>query len=78
MHLMPDGMPDLAVLEADTVIVLCDGETEEGPGWVEPFLRSVNQRARVVFHCVRIGAAGDGTLEKLAGGSGGDFVRVDG
>ncbi len=78
LRIAPDGTPDLAVLEADTVIVLCDGETAEGPGWVEPFLRAANQRARVVFHCVQIGASGDGTLEKLAAGSGGDFVRVDG
>lgn len=74
----PDGLPDLAVLEADTVIVLCDGETAEGPGWVEPFLETANQRARVIFHCVKIGAGGDGTLEKLAKGTGGDFVRVGG
>jgi hypothetical protein len=78
MRIAPDGTPDLAVLEADTIIVLCDGETAEGPGWVEPFLRTANQRARVVFHCVQIGAGGDGTLEKLAAGTGGDFVRVDG
>jgi hypothetical protein len=77
LRIEPDGMPDLAVLEADTVIVLCDGETAEGPGWVDPFLASANQRARVVFHCVKIGAGGDGTLEKLAQGTGGDFVRVD-
>jgi hypothetical protein len=77
LRIGPDGMPDFAVLEADTVIVLCDGETAEGPGWVDPFLVSANQRARVVFHCVKIGAGGDGTLEKLAQGTGGDFVRVD-
>jgi len=78
MHVGPDGQPDLAVLEADTVIVLCDGETAEGPSWVEPFLHAANLRARIVFHCVQIGAAGDGTLEKLAKGSGGDFIHVDG
>jgi Mg-chelatase subunit ChlD len=78
MHLGPEGLPDLAVLEADTVIVLCDGETAEGPGWVEPFLHAANAQARIVFHCVQIGTGGDGTLEKLAAGTGGDFVRVDG
>ena len=31
-----------------------------------------------MFHCVQIGTGGDGTLEKLASGTGGDFVRVDG
>jgi len=78
LHVGPDGLPDLARLEADTVIVLCDGETSEGPDWVEGFLRRANLRARVVFHCVQVGAEGDGTLQKLASGSGGDFVRVDG
>jgi hypothetical protein len=78
MRVGPDGLPDLALLEADTVIVLCDGETAEGPDWVEPFLRRANLRARVVFHCVQVGAVGDGTLQKLASGSGGDYVRVDG
>ena len=77
LRIGPDGQPDLAVLEADTVIVLCDGETAEGPAWVDPFLVSANQRARIVFHCVKIGAGGDGTLEKLAQGTGGDFVRID-
>lgn len=78
LHVGPDGMPDLALIEADTVIVLCDGETAEGPDWVEGFLRRANLRARIVFHCVQVGAEGDGTLQKLASGSGGDFVRVDG
>lgn len=74
----PDGTVDLARLEADTVIVLCDGETAEGPGWVAPFLERVNAQARVMFHGVQIGSRGDGTLEKLAEGSGGQFVRSDG
>jgi len=78
LRIGPDGMPDLALLEADTVIVLCDGETAEGPDWVEGFLHRANLRARVVFHCVQVGAEGDGTLQKLASGSGGDFVKVDG
>jgi hypothetical protein len=78
MKIAPDGNPDLALLEADTIIVLCDGETAEGSDWVEPFLHRANLRARVVFHCVQVGAEGDGTLQKLAAGSGGDFVRVDG
>jgi Mg-chelatase subunit ChlD len=78
LRIAPDGLPDLASLEADTVIVLCDGETAEGSDWVEAFLRRANLQARVVFHCVQVGAEGDGTLQKLASGSGGDFVRVDG
>ena len=33
-----DGHPDLERLQADTIVVLCDGETERGPRWVEPTL----------------------------------------
>ena len=73
-----DGTVDLEVLECDTVIVLCDGATAEGPGWVRPFLERVQPLARVVFHCVQIGAGGDGTLEQLASLTGGSFVRVEG
>jgi len=76
LEIGPDGEPDLAELEADTLIVLCDGATVEGPGWVQPFLARVNPRLRVVFHCVQIGEGGDGTLERLAAGTGGQFVRV--
>jgi hypothetical protein len=78
MMIGADGNAVLSQLEADTVIVLCDGETAEGPGWVEPFLERVNSHARVMFHGVQIGSRGDGTLEKLAEGSGGQFVRSDG
>jgi len=70
--------PDPTLTDADTVIVLCDGATEEGPGWVPRFLSRTNARARVVFHAVQIGAEGDGTLERLARGSGGEFVQIDG
>jgi hypothetical protein len=72
------GMPDLELLEEDTVVVLCDGETAEGPGWVAPFLAGPNEEAGLVFHCVQIGSAGDGTLEELAVETGGDFVLVQG
>jgi hypothetical protein len=75
-ELRRDGSVDLEQLEADTVVVLCDGATEEGPRWVAPLLARVNERACVVFHCVQIGPGGDGTLEALAAETGGDFVRV--
>ncbi len=65
-------------VEADTVIVLCDGATSEGPAWVAPWLAENNERAKVVFHCIQIGVGGNGTLESLAKGSGGEFVRVQG
>lgn len=78
MHVDTGGVIDLAALEADTIIVLCDGGTVEGPQWVEPFLRAVNDDARVVFHAVQLGAGGDGTLEALCAATGGDFLRVDG
>jgi hypothetical protein len=72
------GRLDLARCEADTVIVLCDGATTEGPGWVERWLATENEAAQLVFHCVQIGVDGNGTLEALAEGSDGEFVRVQG
>jgi hypothetical protein len=69
---------ELGRINPDTVIVLCDGVTNEGPGWVDGFLSRVNARTRVVFHAVQIGAEGDGTLERLAQGSRGEFVHIDG
>lgn len=78
LGLGPAGEVDLARLEADTVIVLCDGATHEGPEWVRGFLSRVNSAARVAFDGVQIGREGDGTLERLAQGSGGEFVKIDG
>ncbi len=78
MHVGGNGEVDLSKLEADTVIVLCDGETEEGAEWVNPFLERVLPSSRVVFHGVQIGNQGDETLARLAKGSRGDFVKVDG
>lgn len=73
-----DGRLDLEALEADTVVVLCDGQTEEGPGWVRPFLFRYNGEAQVKFHCVLLSSRGDGTLERLADETGGDFLHVGG
>lgn len=70
------GRLDLAELESDTIIVLCDGETAEGPGWVAPLLARIQPEARVVFHAVQIGGASDGTLQRLCELSGGDHVAV--
>lgn len=78
MHVDDRGRIDLEALEADTVIVLCDGATEEGPEWVEPLLRRVNAEARLVFHAVQIGRGGDGTLQALCELTGGKFALVDG
>jgi hypothetical protein len=72
------GNVDVGKLEADTVIVLCDGQTAEGPGWVDGFLDRVEPVTRVVFHCVQIGNEGDETLGKLAKGTHGDSVKIDG
>ena len=69
------GVIDVETLGIDTVVVLCDGATDEGSAWVEGFLERVNSEARIVFHCVQIGDFGDGTLEALARHTGGDFVR---
>ena len=70
------GRADLARLEADSVVVLCDGETDEGPGWIRPLLEAVNDDACLAFHGVRVGSVGDGSLELLAQRTGGDFVEV--
>ncbi len=72
------GRLDLERCEADTVIVLCDGATAEGAGWVAHWLAAENERAQLVFHCVQIGNGGDGTLEALAKATGGEFVHVQG
>ncbi|NOT29307.1 MAG: VWA domain-containing protein, partial [Planctomycetes bacterium] len=72
------GRLELERSEADTVIVLCDGATSEGPGWVARWLERENERAQLVFHCVQIGNQGNGTLEALAEGTGGELVRVGG
>jgi len=70
------GRLDLDALNTDTIVVLCDGATTEGSGWVVPFLKRHNQEARITFHCVQIGPGGDGTLELLANETGGDFRRI--
>jgi hypothetical protein len=78
LHIGGDGEVDMSKLEADTVIVLCDGETGEGAGWVEGFLEKIEPTTRVVFHGVQVGSQGDETMIKLARGSRGDFVKIDG
>ncbi|HUR27505.1 MAG TPA: VWA domain-containing protein [Planctomycetota bacterium] len=70
-------VPDLAKLEADTVIVLCDGATTEGLSWVSPLLSATTEATCVRFDCVQIGNTGNGTLEALSAESGGQFVRVE-
>jgi hypothetical protein len=77
LELRPGNVVELEKLEADTVIVLCDGATGEGPGWVEPLLTAVNETACVRFDCVQIGGGGDGTLQLLSRASGGDYVEVN-
>lgn len=72
------GQPDLDALEADTVIVLCDGATDEGSAWVKPFLDRVLPLYPIRFHSVLIGSEGDGTLRALAEQSGGRYRRVGG
>lgn len=64
--------------EADTFVLLCDGATNEGVGWVAPFLERVQTVSRTRFHGVQIGTSGDGTLEALARGSTGQFLRIEG
>jgi len=62
---------------ADTIIVLCDGETDSGPSWVVRTLRARSADARAKIHCVQLGSGGDGTLQALSEATGGRFVRVD-
>jgi hypothetical protein len=69
---------DYERLEADTIIVLCDGETAEGPLWVAPLLERVGAESRVQFHCVLMGGRDDGALSSLAEGTGGEFLRIGG
>ena len=76
LRLDKQGQVDLGRLEADSVIVLCDGDTAEGPQWIRPLLARANDDACLAFHCVQIGTGGDGSLETLAEDSGGDFVHV--
>ena len=61
---------------ADTIVVLCDGATAEGPAWVAPFLKRTLALHPVIFHTVHLGPTDDGTLRRLAELSGGDFLRV--
>jgi hypothetical protein len=67
---------DPDTLEADTVIVLCDGETAEGPTWVGSFIRIHNDLARVRLHAVQLGGRSDGTLETLCEHTSGDYVEI--
>jgi len=70
------GRPDLGRLEADSVIVLCDGATAEGPDWIPALIERTGDDTCVAFHGVQVGPGGDGALELLAQLSGGDFVQV--
>jgi hypothetical protein len=69
------GRMKLDRIEEDSVVVLCDGATAQGPGWVPAWLET-GEDACLAYHCVQIGRSSDGTLEALAEGSGGDFVEV--
>ena len=62
----------------DTIIVLCDGETQEGRAWVQPLLDEIRAEVRVQIHCVLLSGKGDGTLEALSQGTDGDFISVGG
>ena len=58
------------------MVLLCDGGTAEGPGWVADFVRYVAKPKGLVLHAVQVGGDSDGALEGLAGMSGGEFVKV--
>lgn len=67
------GLPDPRAIEADTVVVLCDGQTG-APDWVDRWLERYNAEAQLRFHCVQLSEAGSGALERLAERSGGRFT----
>ncbi|MFM7283137.1 MAG: VWA domain-containing protein, partial [Planctomycetia bacterium] len=73
-----DRSSDRRMSESDTFVLLCDGATNEGVGWVGPFLERVQTVSRTRFHGVQIGTSGDGALEALARGSTGQFLRIEG
>jgi hypothetical protein len=77
LRMKKNGSVPIEDLEVDTIIVLCDGATSEGPGWVTPVLKRFNAEARIVIHGVQIGGGGDGTLQRLARETGGEFTRVN-
>jgi len=77
LRMRKNGDVPIEDLEVDTIIVLCDGATSEGPGWVTPVLKRFNAEARIVVHGVQIGGGGDGTLQRLARETGGEFARVN-
>ncbi len=76
LHIDSNGELDWEALEADTLIVLCDGETAEGSGWVEPFFEVAGPLTCVTVHAVQIGGSSDGSLEQMARLTGGDYVQV--
>ncbi len=78
LQIDPNRGLQIEKLEADTVILLCDGDTNEGAAWVAPFLAEINAVTRIAFYGVQIGGSGDGTLQALAEGSGGEFVQIPG
>lgn len=78
LRMDPRGGIDVKKVQADTIVLLCDGDTNEGRGWVEQFLKETNAVARIVFYGVQVGGSGDGTLQALAEGSGGEFVQIPG
>lgn len=71
------GLPS-ASLQADTIVVLCDGDNSDGHGWIAPLLDRVQTLTQIRFHCVQIGHQGGAALQKLADRTGGQFVRVGG
>ncbi|MEZ5980393.1 MAG: VWA domain-containing protein [Planctomycetota bacterium] len=72
-----DGVRRPDLLDVDTVVVLCDGETTEDGNWARRWLAANNVEAQLVFHCVQIGGSRADALEGLAKGTGGRFVRID-
>lgn len=62
-------------LEADTVVILCDGETLEDAAWAEKWLQSTNGTAQLIYNGIQLGNDRGTAMETLARRTGGDFVR---
>ncbi|HPF14089.1 MAG: VWA domain-containing protein [Planctomycetes bacterium] len=61
---------------SDTIVVLCDGATQEGRAWVEQRLSEPDFPMGLRFYCVQIGAAPSDAMRALAELTGGRFVRI--
>ena len=70
------GEARLTELEADTLVILCDGQTSEGSDWVRPVLERFQIHARWLIHTIQLGTFGDDSLKELSRLTGGDHAQI--